>query len=153
MSTERVLHTAEETAHHDHVEAFRQRLRLPCALLGVVGGVLGLLASLHALDVVDLGGLFGLIEGRHGTGVGTVALVLSLISLGGAAAIFRSPAGGSALMYIGGCGGYLAIGGYWLWPGILILIGANLALWAISDPLWDDRATVPARGRAKPKGA
>jgi hypothetical protein len=46
---------------------------------------------------------------------------------------------GSALLYLGGCLGFLACGGIWFIPGIITLIAANMALWAISDPFTHPR--------------
>ena len=75
---------------------------------------------------------------------GAVAFLMALFTIGGALVVRRSPALGSALMYIGGCGGFLACGGIWLIPGTITLVAANLALWAIRDPFNDG----PAGARA-----
>jgi hypothetical protein len=61
------------------------------------------------------------------------------MTIGGAIVVRRSPALGSALLYLGGCAGFLACGGIWFIPGIITLIAANMALWAISDPFTHPR--------------
>ncbi len=63
---------------------------------------------------------------------------MAIVTVGGAIVVRRSPALGSTLLYIGGCGGFLACGGIWLIPGLVTLVAANLALWAIRDPFADD---------------
>ncbi len=118
----------------------QDRLRPICAVIGGIGAVLSLLAAMVALEVTSLGGIFYTLEYHSGTWAGAVAFLMALFSVGGAIVVRRSPALGSALMYIGGCGGFLACGGIWLIPGTLILISANLALWAIRDPFRDEPA-------------
>ena len=118
----------------------QDRLRPICAVIGGIGAVLSLLAAMVALEVTSLGGIFYTLEYRSGVWAGGVAFLMALFSVGGALVVRRSPAMGSALMYIGGCGGFLACGGIWLIPGTLILISANLALWAIRDPFRDEPA-------------
>lgn len=118
----------------------QDRLRPICAVIGGIGAVLSLLAAMVALEVTSLGGIFYTLEYRSGVWAGGVAFLMALVSVGGALVVRRSPAMGSALMYIGGCGGFLACGGIWLIPGTLILISANLALWAIRDPFRDEPA-------------
>ncbi len=118
----------------------QDRLRPICAVIGGIGAVLSLLAAMVALEVTSLGGIFYTLEYHSGVWAGSVAFLMALFSVGGALVVRRSPAMGSALMYIGGCGGFLACGGIWLIPGTLILISANLALWAIRDPFRDEPA-------------
>ncbi|MBM3664574.1 MAG: hypothetical protein FJW92_02110 [Actinobacteria bacterium] len=69
-----------------------------------------------------------------------MTFLMALLTAGGAIVVRRSPALGSTLMYIGGCGGFLACGGIWLIPGTITLVAANLALWAIADPFEDGPA-------------
>ena len=118
----------------------QDRLRPICAVIGGIGAVLSLLAAMVALEVTSLGGIFYTLEYHSGVWAGGVAFLMALFSVGGALVVRRSPAMGSALRYIGGCGGFLACGGIWLIPGTLILISANLALWAIRDPFRDEPA-------------
>jgi hypothetical protein len=151
LASDSPLHTPEQIAQHEAREAWRAKLRPICMAIGGVGGVLSVLAAMQALEVSEWGGVFNLIDGRTGTGVGITALVMALISLGGALVIPRSAALASAMMYVGGCGGFLAIGGTWLIPGLLTLVAANLALWAIPDPLWSEPA--PRQRRKRPAAA
>jgi hypothetical protein len=114
-----------------------QRLRPICAVIGGIGAVLGVMAALVALEVTTFGGIFDTFASRSGGWAGAVAMLMALITIGGAIVVRRSPALGTTLLYVGGCGGFLACGGIWLIPGIVILVAANLALWAISDPFSD----------------
>jgi hypothetical protein len=124
--------------------SLQDRLRPICAIVGGIGAVLSLFAALVAVEATSLGGIFYTLDYHSGGWAGAVAFLMALFSIGGALVVRRSPALGSALLYIGGCGGFLACGGIWLIPGTLILIGANLALWAIRDPFKDDPASARA---------
>lgn len=123
----------------DRVDSLQHRLRPACAVLGGIGGLLSFLAALAALDAVSFGGIFETFSSRTGGAHGWVAMLMALISIGGALVVRRSPAMGCALMYVGGCGGFLATGGIWLIPGTIVLVAANMALWAISDPFTHPR--------------
>lgn len=118
----------------------QDRLRPLCAVIGGIGAVLSVLAAMVAVEATSLGGIFYTLDYHSGGWAGAVAFLMALFNVGGALVVRRSPALGSALMYIGGCGGFLACGGIWLIPGTLILISANLALWAIRDPFRDEPA-------------
>jgi hypothetical protein len=114
-----------------------QRLRPICAVVGGIGAVLGLMAAFVALEITTFGGVFDTFSSRTGGWAGAVTMLMALISIGGAIVVRRSPALGATLLYIGGSVGFLACGGIWLIPGIIILVAANLALWAITDPFRD----------------
>ncbi len=122
------------------VASLQQRLRPACAVIGGVGAVLSLLAAFVAIDAFSLGGVFYTFDYRTGGWAGAVAFLMAIVTVGGAIVVRRSPALGSTLLYIGGCGGFLACGGIWLIPGLVTLVAANLALWAIRDPFADDTA-------------
>lgn len=118
----------------------QERLRPVCAVLGGIGAVLSVLASFVAVEAFSMGGIFYTLEYHSGGWAGAVAFLMALLTVGGAIVVRRSPALGSTLMYIGGCGGFLACGGIWLIPGTITLVAANLALWAITDPFKDGPA-------------
>jgi len=134
--------------HQVAVDARQAQLRNWCAVLGGIGAVLSFLAAFRAFDAFSFGGIFDTFLPRAGTLNGGVAMLMALITIGGAIVVRRSPALGSALLYVGGCGGFLACGGIWFIPGIITLIAANMALWAISDPF-----THPREGSAGSKTA
>ena len=118
----------------------QERLRPVCAVLGGIGAVLSVLASFVAVEAFSMGGIFYTLEYHAGGWSGAVAFLMAMLTVGGAIVVRRSPALGSTLMYIGGCGGFLACGGIWLIPGTITLVAANLALWAITDPFKDGPA-------------
>jgi hypothetical protein len=121
----------------DSAAGREQRLRPICAVIGGIGAILGLMAAFVALEVTQFGGVFDTFSSRTGGWAGAVTMLMALISVGGAIVVRRSPALGCALLYVGGSVGFLACGGIWLIPGIVILVAANLALWAITDPFRD----------------
>ena len=114
--------------------SLQQRLRPICAVIAGIGALLSVLAAFVALGAASLGGLFYTFDYRTGGWAGAVSVLMALITVGGAIVVRRSPALGASLLYIGGCGGFLACGGIWLIPGVITLVAANLALWAIRDP-------------------
>jgi hypothetical protein len=114
-----------------------QRLRPICAVVGAIGAVLGVMAALVALEVTTFGGIFDTFASRTGGWGGAVTMLMALLAIGGAIVVRRSPALRATLLYVSGSIGFLACGGIWLIPGIVILIAANLALWAITDPFRD----------------
>ncbi len=122
----------------------QERLRPVCAVLGGIGAVLSVLASFVAVEAFSMGGIFYTLEYHSGGWSGAVAFLMAMLTVGGAIVVRRSPALGSTLMYIGGCGGFLACGGIWLIPGTITLVAANLALWAITDPFKDGPAGASA---------
>ncbi len=121
----------------DRHPSLQQRLRPACTVVAGIGAVLSVLAAFVALGAFSLGGLFYTFDYRTGGWAGAVAFLMAMLTVGGAIVVRRSPALGSALLYVGGCGGFLACGGIWLIPGVITLVGANLALWAIVDPFAD----------------
>ncbi|MSO44728.1 MAG: hypothetical protein EXQ74_05420 [Thermoleophilia bacterium] len=121
----------------DPTPARQVRLRQVCFVLGVVGAVLSVLAMVVALGVTSFGGVFEMFSPRSGGWGAAITVLMALITVGGVVVVRRSPGLGSALMYVGGCGGFLASGGIWLIPGTVTLIAANLALWGITDPFRD----------------
>ncbi|MBM3633732.1 MAG: hypothetical protein FJW99_00310 [Actinobacteria bacterium] len=124
----------------DHQPSLQERLRPVCAVLGGIGALLSVLASFVAVEASSMGGIFYTLGYHSGGWAGAVAFLMALITVGGALVVRRSPALGSTLMYVGGCGGFLACGGIWLIPGTITLVAANLALWAITDPFRDGPA-------------
>lgn len=130
--------SAQDTTS-DRVDSLQHRLRPVCAVLGGIGGLLSLLAALAALDAISFGGIFETFPSRTGAVPGAVAMLMALVSIGGALVVRRSPSMGCALMYVGGGGGFLACGGIWLIPGAIVLVAANMALWAVSDPFTHPR--------------
>jgi len=132
----------------DLIDQRQTQLRKWCVVLAGIGAVLSFLAVFRAFNVVSYGGLFDTFAPRAGTLNGAVALLMAFITVGGAIVVRRSPALGSVLLYVGGSGGFLAAGGIWFIPGIITLVAANLALWAISDPF-----THPREGSAGSKTA
>lgn len=114
-----------------------QRLRPICTVIAAIGAILGLMAAFVALEVTTFGGIFDTFTSRTGGWAGAVTMLMALTTIGGALVVRRTPSLGSVLLYVGGCGGFLACGGIWLIPGIVILVAANLALWAIADPFRD----------------
>ena len=124
----------------DAQPSLQERLRPVCAVIGGIGAVLSVLASFAAVEAFSMGGFFYTLDYHAGGWAGAIAFLMALLTVGGAIVVRRSPALGSTLMYIGGCGGFLACGGIWLIPGTVTLVAANLALWAITDPFKDGPA-------------
>ncbi len=104
-------------------------------ILGLIGGIVGVIMGIFLLVSGVFGGtlLIGFL-GEEGVGVGLAVVVWSIsvfmfaiLGLAGGIVTRGKPLAGGVLMLVGGIGGFLA-GRSWVFPGILLIIGAVLSL-------------------------
>ena len=104
------------------------RMRTTALLFGLIGGVLGLVPALLAMEA---GASIAALDGRTGAGAGgVIAGVLSVVGIVGGALAKRSPDDSSILQLIAAIGGFLAISGFWIVSGTLFVLGALFAFLA-----------------------
>lgn len=93
-------------------------------VVGIVGGVLGILATLlvmagagvgEAVDAKNTGSLFV---------QGLIGFALAVVGIVGGAVAGRSAGWSSLLLLVASVGGAVAVGGFWLLSGPLFLVGA-----------------------------
>jgi hypothetical protein len=104
-------------------------------VLGIIGGIVALIIGIGAWTCGMAAhwittGAGGEAE-QAGTNLGIwgfVVFILAIIALIGGAISRTKPLAASILMFIGGIGGFIAAGWFWLFPAVLLIIGAILAL-------------------------
>ena len=100
-------------------------------IVGIIGGVVGLIVGIIAWTIASfLGALltFFHIDGSGIALLGFLVLALSVVGLVGGALAKAKPLAAGILMLIGGAGGFPLVGWFWLFPGILLIIGGILAI-------------------------
>jgi hypothetical protein len=110
-------------------------MRTAAMVLGIIGGVVALIIGIGAWTCGSMAywittGAGG--EAEHaGTMLGIwgfVVFILAIVALVGGALSRTKPVVASILMFIGGIGGFIAASWFWLFPAVLLIIGAILAL-------------------------
>ena len=109
-------------------------MRTTALVLGIIGGVLGLLAGLLVIAVGGTAVAFEAEGGGEVTGYGFATFALAVIGIVGGALAKGSPGWASALLAVAGIGGFLSAGLFWLLSGPLLLIGALLAFFGRKRP-------------------
>lgn len=119
-------------------------MKTTALVLGIIGGVLGLLAGLL---VITIGGTAVAFEAEGGgelTGFGFATFGLAVVGIVGGALAKGSPGWSAALLAVSGVGGFITAGLFWLLSGPLLLIGALLAFFGRKRPTSEPaRAAVP----------
>lgn len=102
-------------------------MRTASLVLGIIGGVFGIIAGFLAMF---LGGVGLAIEGDGaGTvvGLGFAAIFIAIVAIVGGALAPRHPKAAAILQLFACVAGFIAISLFWIFSGILLLIGAGLA--------------------------
>ncbi len=107
-------------------------MRIAALVIGIIGGVIGLLAATTAGLIGGAAGALSTdtqttaqateIAGRGGLGV-----LLSILAMVGAAFAMAKPRFAAVVLALTGFGGLLAVGGFYLLAGPLLLVAALLA--------------------------
>ncbi len=95
--------------------------RIGEAVLGVVGGLIGIFAGALVYYLAT----FGQGDALAKT-MGMVAILLGILGLIGGLAVDRYRFLGGALMLIAGVIGFFAVSAFWIVPGIIMIIGGIL---------------------------
>jgi hypothetical protein len=104
-----------------------EAVRTAALVLGIIGGVLGLLAGLLEITI---GGVAAGLEAEGGgevAGLGFATFALAVVGIVGGAVTPRSPGWGAILLVVAGVGGFITASLFWLLSGPLLLVGALLA--------------------------
>lgn len=102
-------------------------MRSAARILGIVGGILGLLAAFGVLFFGGLGQAFGALGAGIVVDLGWLALIASIVGIVGGVLAISKPALAGALMLVGGVLGFIAITLFWVPSGLLLIAGAILA--------------------------
>jgi len=109
-------------------------MRTGAMVLGIIGGVVGVIVGIISLTIGGLsGGAGSLAGGEAARAGGMIALwgflifVFAVLGLIWGAIAKANATKAGILMLTGGVGGFLS-GWFWLFPGILLIVGGILAL-------------------------
>jgi hypothetical protein len=102
-------------------------LRVAALILGIIGGMVGLIAAGVALGVGALANATGAQGGNTVVYLGWAALALSGLGIVGGALALAKPRAASVLMLIAGIGGLVAISLAYVVSGPLLIVGGVLA--------------------------
>jgi hypothetical protein len=102
-------------------------MKIAAMVLGLIGGVIGLVAAGFALAVGGIGSVVGA-QGAHTVvGSGWAALALSVLGIVGAALALARPRFAAVLMIIAALGGLISVSWAYIVAFPLLLIGGLLA--------------------------
>jgi hypothetical protein len=107
-------------------------------VVGLIGGILGILAGLSGVFFGAVATAFEVDGGSMVSGASWIAVALSVLGLIGAAVVKNKTMLGSILMLIAAIGGFICISFLYILPGVLLLIAGIMGL------VRKDRSTVGA---------
>src|SRR5436189_61710 len=99
-------------------------MRTASLVLGIIGGVFGIIAGLLAMMFGGAGAAF------EAQGAGTViwlgfaAVFIGVVGIVGGALAPRHPRASAILQLVSGLVGFIAVSLFWIFSGILLIIGA-----------------------------
>jgi hypothetical protein len=102
-------------------------MRTASLVLGIIGGVFGIIAGLLAML---FGGASAAFEAKGaGTvvGLGIAAVFIGIVGIVGGSLALRYPRAAAILQLASGLFGFIAVSLFWIFSGILLIIGAALA--------------------------
>jgi hypothetical protein len=102
-------------------------MRIAALILGIIGGIIGLVAAGVALAIGAIGSVAGAQGSDTVIGLGWAALGLSVVGIIGGALAMAKPGASALLMLIAGVGGFIAISLAYVVAGPLLIVGAVLA--------------------------
>lgn len=95
-------------------------------VLGIIGGVFGFFASIFAMVFGGMISIFG--AGNLITWLGFFAMIFSIVGLVGGCITKNNRKTGGWMMVGSAIAGTISIGGFFILPGLLFLIGGIMAL-------------------------
>ena len=102
-------------------------MRTASLVLGIIGGVFGIIAGILAMLIGGAGAAFE--QSNSGTviGLGFTAIFIGVLGIVGGAVAPRYPKAAAIMQLIACVAGFIAVSLFWIFSGILLLIGAGLA--------------------------
>ena len=102
-------------------------MRTASLVLGIIGGVFGIIAGFLALLFGGVGVATEQAQGGTVVGLGFAAVLIGVIAIVGGALAPRYPKAAAILQLFACVAGFIAVSLFWIFSGILLLIGAGLA--------------------------
>ncbi|GAW28947.1 DUF4064 domain-containing protein [Carboxydocella sp. ULO1] len=97
-------------------------------ILGLLGGILGLIASFIALFIGGVGSAFNAQGAGTVVSLGWSAALLSILAIVGSVMVKSKPKTAGIMFLIASIGGVISISAFYIIPGILIFIAGIMAL-------------------------
>ena len=105
----------------------KEIMRTASLVLGIIGGVFGIIAGLLAMLVGGAGAVFAAQGAGTVVGLGFAAVFIGVVGIVGGALAPRYPRVAAILQAASGILGFIAVSLFWIFSGILLIIGAILA--------------------------
>lgn len=109
-------------------------MRTASLVLGIIGGVFGIIAGLLAMLFGGAGAAFQASGAGTVIGLGFAAVFIGVAGIVGGALAPRYPKAAAILQLLACIGGFIAVSLFWIFSGILLLIGAGLAFFGRKTP-------------------
>ncbi len=102
-------------------------MRTASLVLGIIGGVFGIIAGFLAMVIGGAGAAFQATDSGTVIGLGFAAIFIGVLGVVGGALAPRYPKAAAIIQLISCIAGFVAVSLFWVFSGILLLIGAVLA--------------------------
>lgn len=102
-------------------------MRTAALVLGIIGGVFGIIAGILAMLIGGAGAAFQADDSGTIVGLGFAAIFIGVLGIVGGAVALRYPKAAAIIQLISCVAGFIAVSLFWIFSGILLLIGAGLA--------------------------
>lgn len=102
-------------------------MRTASLVLGIIGGVFGIIAGFLAMLIGGAGAAFQAQDSGTIIGLGFAAVFIGVVAIVGGALAPRYPKAAAILQLFSCVAGFIAVSLFWIFSGILLLIGAGLA--------------------------
>jgi hypothetical protein len=102
-------------------------MRTAALILGIIRGVLGIIAGIAAMMIGGIGVAFEAEDAGMIGGLGFFAIIFGIIGVVGSALANRSPKLAAVLELAAGLLGFIAVSVFWIPAGLCLLTGALLA--------------------------
>jgi hypothetical protein len=104
-------------------------VRTASLVLGIIGGVFGIIAGLLAMLIGGAGAAFEAQDSGTIIGLGFAAVFIGVVGIVAGALTPRYPKAAAILQLFSGVAGFIAVSLFWIFSGILLLIGGALAFY------------------------
>jgi len=102
-------------------------MRTASLVLGIIGGVFGIIAGILAMLIGGAGAAFQATDSSTIIGLGFAAIFIGVLGIIGGAVAPSYPKAAGIIQLISCVAGFIAVSLFWIFSGILLLIGAGLA--------------------------
>ena len=102
-------------------------MRTASLVLGIIEGVFGIIAGILAMLIGGAGAAFQATDSGTKIDLGFAAIFIGVLAIVGGAVAPRYPKAAAIIQLISCVAGFIAVSLFWMFSGILLLIGAGLA--------------------------